>query len=54
MVPKVRAALGALGWDGAEAVIADSSAPDALARALGDPTFGTHITAGRPAHAGAA
>ena len=25
MVPKVRAALGALGWDGAEAIIADSS-----------------------------
>jgi acetylglutamate kinase len=54
MVPKVRAALGALGWDGAEAIIADSSAPDALTRALGDPTFGTHITAVRPAHAGAA
>ena len=30
MVPKVRAALGALGWDGAEAIIADSSAPNAL------------------------
>ena len=30
MVPKVRAALGALGWDGAEAIIADSSAPEAL------------------------
>jgi acetylglutamate kinase len=54
MVPKVRAALTALGWDGAEAVIADSSAPDALSRALSDPTFGTHITAVRPAHAGAA
>ena len=33
MVPKVRAALGALGWDGAEAIIADSSAPNALTRA---------------------
>jgi acetylglutamate kinase len=54
MVPKVRAALGALGWDGAEAIIADSSAPEALARALTDPTFGTRITASRPAHAGAA
>ena len=43
-----------LSLDGAEAVIADSSAPDALARALNDPTFGTHITAVRPAHAGAA
>ena len=47
MVPKVRAALGALGWDGAEAIIADSSAPDALERALDDPTFGTRITAVR-------
>jgi acetylglutamate kinase len=54
MVPKVRAALGALGWDGAEAIIADSSAPDALERALSDPTFGTRITASRTAHAGAA
>ena len=34
MVPKVRAALGALGWDGAEAIIADSSRPNALERAL--------------------
>ena len=54
MVPKVRAALGALGWDEAEAVIADSSAPDALERALADPTFGTRITARRPAGAGVA
>ena len=54
MVPKVRAALGALGWDGAEAIIADSSAPEALERALADPTFGTRITATRAAHAGAA
>jgi acetylglutamate kinase len=54
MVPKVRAALGALGWDGAEAIIADSSAPHALERALSDPTFGTRITASRAAHAGAA
>ena len=54
MVPKVRAALGALGWDGAEAIIADSSAPDALARALDDPTFGTRITATRVARVGAA
>lgn len=49
MVPKVRAALGALAWDELEAVIADSSAPAALERALGDPTFGTRITARRPA-----
>ena len=54
MVPKVRAALGALGWEGAEAIIADSSAPNALERALSDPTFGTRITAGRAARAGAA
>ena len=46
MVPKIRAALAALAWDGAEAVIADSSAPDALNRAIADPTFGTRITAG--------
>ena len=49
-----RAALGALGWDGAEAIIADSSAPEALTRALSDPTFGTRITASRAATAGAA
>ena len=54
MVPKVRAALGALAWDEAEAVIADSSAPEALERALADPAFGTRITARRPAGAGVA
>ena len=46
MVPKIRAALAALAWEGAEAVIADSSAPGALGRALDDRTFGTRITAG--------
>ncbi len=51
MVPKVRAALSALAWDGAEAIIADGSVPDALARSLSDPTFGTRISA--RAHAGA-
>ena len=45
MVPKVRAALSALAWDGAEAIIADGSAPDCLVRALGDPTFGTRVSA---------
>ena len=45
MVPKVRAALAALSWDGAEAIIADGSAPDALVRALTDPTFGTRVSA---------
>jgi acetylglutamate kinase len=49
MVPKVRAALAALAWDGSEAIIADSSADAALERALGDATFGTRITAGRSA-----
>ena len=47
MVPKVRAALAALAWEGAEAVIADAAAPEALARALDDPTFGTRISTGR-------
>jgi len=54
MVPKVRAALSALGWGDAEAIIADSSAPEALSRALDDPTFGTRITASRAAEVGAA
>jgi acetylglutamate kinase len=54
MVPKVRAALSALGWDGAEAIIADAAAEHALERALADPGFGTRITATRPAPVGAA
>lgn len=54
MVPKVRAALGALAWEGTEAIIADGSAPNALARALDDPTFGTRLTASRDARVGAA
>lgn len=55
MVPKVRAALSALVWDGAEAIIADSSVPGALGRALEDPTFGTRISARRrPVSAGLA
>jgi acetylglutamate kinase len=44
MVPKIRAALSALAWDGAEAIIADGGPPDALTRALSDPTYGTRIT----------
>jgi hypothetical protein len=36
-------------WSGAEAVIADSSDPHALTRALDDPAFGTRITAAREA-----
>jgi len=49
MVPKIRAALSALGWEGAEAIIADSAADNALERALSDPGFGTRITAVRQA-----
>jgi acetylglutamate kinase len=54
MVPKVRAALGALTWPGSEAIIADSGAPGALNRALSDATFGTRLTAGRTTPVGAA
>ena len=54
MVPKVRAALAGIAGPGAEAIICDAAAPDALARALDDPTFGTRISAGRGATAGAA
>ena len=49
MVPKVRAALAGIAAPGAEAIICDAAAPDALARALADPTFGTRISAGRSA-----
>jgi acetylglutamate kinase len=52
MVPKVRAALAALAWEDTEAIIADSAAPNALVRALEDPSFGTRVSA--RAHAGAA
>jgi acetylglutamate kinase len=47
MVPKVRAAIGALNSTGAEAIIADGAVPGALRRALDDPDFGTHLTVGR-------
>jgi acetylglutamate kinase len=46
MVPKVRAALAGIAEPGAEAIICDAAAPDALARALDDPTFGTRISSG--------
>jgi acetylglutamate kinase len=49
MVPKIRAALQAVNWPGAEAVICDSKDPHALSRALNDPTFGTRITSARAA-----
>ena len=54
MVPKVRAALAGITGPGAEAVICDAAAPDALARALADRSFGTRITAGTGAAAGTA
>ncbi|HEX5588685.1 MAG TPA: acetylglutamate kinase [Candidatus Limnocylindrales bacterium] len=54
MVPKIRAALGAIGWEGTEAIIADGSQPGALGRALEDPAFGTRLTASRSARVGAA
>lgn len=43
MVPKVRAGLAAVQAGTAEAVIAQGSAPDAVARALADRTFGTRL-----------
>ena len=49
MVPKIRAALAALAWEGSEAIIADAAAGNALERALSDPTFGTRITYRRSA-----
>ncbi len=52
MVPKVKAAVAALTWDDAEAIISDGSAPDALVRSLEDPTFGTRVSARGPAAAG--
>ena len=51
MVPKVRAALMALAWEGSETIIADGSAEHALARALDDPAFGTRVSAGSRAGA---
>jgi acetylglutamate kinase len=46
MIPKVRAALGAVADGGAgEAVIADGSAPGAIERALRDPGFGSRAVA---------
>jgi acetylglutamate kinase len=52
MVPKVKAALKALAWDDAEAIISDGSAPDALVRSLEDPTFGTRVSTRGRAGAG--
>lgn len=48
MVPKVRAALTAVGGDpDSEAIIAEGSAPDALSRALADPAVGTRLRGAR-------
>jgi acetylglutamate kinase len=46
MIPKVKAALSALAWEGTEAIISDGSAPGALERSLSDPTFGTRVSTG--------
>lgn len=54
MVPKIRAALAALTWDGSEAIIADAAAEGALERALVDRSFGTRLTASRSAGVNAA
>jgi acetylglutamate kinase len=45
MIPKVKAALSALAWEGTEAIISDGSAENALERSLTDPTFGTRVSA---------
>ncbi len=52
MIPKVRAAIAAAVGTGSESAIVDGSAPDALVRAIEDPTFGTRIV-GRSAGASA-
>jgi acetylglutamate kinase len=43
MIPKVRGGLSVLEAGGSEVVIADGRSPDALRRALVDPTFGTRL-----------
>ncbi len=48
MIPKVKAALSALAWEGTEAIISDGSAPSALERSLSDPTFGTRVSTSAP------
>jgi acetylglutamate kinase len=45
MIPKVKAALSALAWEGTEAIISDGAAENALERSLSDPTFGTRVSA---------
>ena len=43
MIPKVRGGLSVLEAGGSEVVIADGRSPNALQRALSDPTFGTRL-----------
>jgi acetylglutamate kinase len=43
MIPKVRGGLGVLEAGGTEVVIADGRSPDALRRAIDDPSFGTRL-----------
>ena len=43
MIPKVRGGLSVLDAGGREVVIADGRSPDALRRALTDPSFGTRL-----------
>ena len=45
MIPKVRGGLSALDAGAPEVVIADGRSPDALRRALTDPSFGTRLVA---------
>ena len=45
MIPKVRGGLSVLDAGGREVVIADGRSPDALRRALTDPSFGTRLVA---------
>ncbi|MFN8631016.1 MAG: acetylglutamate kinase [Chloroflexota bacterium] len=52
MIPKVKAALSALAWEGTEAIIADGAAERALTRALEDPRFGTRVSSRAGASAG--
>jgi acetylglutamate kinase len=46
MIPKVRSAIDVIEAGGREVVIADGRSPDALRRALTDPTFGTRLGPG--------
>lgn len=52
MIPKVRGALEVLAAGGREVVIADGRGPNALARALDDPSCGTRLAAPSSGRAG--